>query len=167
MTESASSRTVLSRLTGLAIAASIAVVSAFVITGTAHADTTLPGGTYCAFDVIETVITDNTKLIDNSSGTRFTGHFVVTFTANGKSKTFNASGATQLSVSDANILTVTYTGPSFVGIGTKGQQNTGQPGLVFSPGRTVVTVDLNQNPAVVTSFSATAPVTNICALLAP
>lgn len=117
----------------------------------------------------ETVLTDTTKVLDNASGVRSTGHFVVQFSnpANGKSRTFNASGATQFSRS-GDILTVTYTGPSFVGLGPTGQQLTGQPGLVFSPGHTVVTVDFSSKypQPTVTSLSATAPITNICALLA-
>ncbi len=158
-----------SRLTRLALAASIAVMGALAVTGTAHADTTrtLPGGTYCKFDVTETTLKDHTKVIENASGIRSTGNFVVQFAANGKSVTYNVSGATKYSTSSSNILTATYTGPSFIGIGPGGQSNTGQPGIVYSPGRTVVTVDLNTKPQpTVLTFSATAPVTNVCALLA-
>jgi hypothetical protein len=142
-------------------------MGACAVTGTAHADetTTLPGGTYCKFDVIQTTLKDNTKPIENASGIRFTGNLVVQFAnpANGKSVTFNASGATKLSTS-GDILTATFTGPSFIAMGPGGQSNTGQPGIVYSPGRTVVTV--NTTTGTVLTFSATAPVTNVCALLA-
>jgi hypothetical protein len=170
MTESSPSRAAcVSRLTRLALAASIAVVGAFAVTGTAHADTatTLPGGTYCKFDVIQTTLKDNTKVIENASGIHSTGNFVVQWAnpANGKSVTRNVSGATKTSIS-GGILTATFTGPSFIDMGPGGQSNTGQPGIVYSPGRTVATVNLNLPQPTVLTFSATAPVTNVCALLA-
>jgi hypothetical protein len=158
------------RLTRLAMAASIAVMTVFGVATTAQANTDAtviirPGGTFCEFDVTETILTDNTKTISNPSGDRSTGHFVVEFAANGKSQTFNVSGAVETSVSGTTA-TQTFTGPSFFLIGLKGQANTGAPGISYSPGRTVVVYDISQSPAVVTSFSPTAPVTNICALLA-
>jgi hypothetical protein len=139
----------------------------FAAAGTAHADQTrtLPGGQFCKFDVIQQTLKDKTKIIDNASGIRSTGNFVVQWTnpANGKSVTRNVSGATQFSTS-GGILTATFTGPSFIDMGPGGQSNTGQPGIVYSPGNTVVTVDLSTDT--VLTFSATAPVTNVCALLA-
>ena len=147
MTESSPSRAAcVSRLTRLALAASIAVVGALAVTGTAHADTatTLPGGTYCKFDVIQTTLKDKTKVIENASGMHSTGNFVVQWAnpANGKSVTRNASGATRTSIS-GGILTATFTGPSFIDMGPGGQSNTGQPGIEGYSGRRDVTRSLS------------------------
>lgn len=158
------------RLTRLTLGAPIAVVAVFGVPVTAQAatdPTVLPGATFCGFDVTETVVTDNTKTISNPSGDRSTGHFVVQFAnpVNGQSQTFNVSGATQTSVSGTTGTQV-FTGPSFFIIGPRGRANTGAPAISYSPGHTVVQYDLSQSPPVVTSFLPTAPVTDICGLLA-
>jgi len=128
---------------------------------------TIPAARFCGFDVTETIVTDNTKTISNPSGDRTTGHFVVTFAnpANGKSRTFNVSGATQTTV-NGTTGTEVFTGPSFFIVGPGGRANTGLPAISVSPGRSVAVFDLSQSPPVLTSFSATVPVTDVCALLA-
>jgi hypothetical protein len=169
MTESSPSRAArVSRLTRLALAAPIAVTAAFAVAATAQATTdptVIPGARYCGFDVTQTILTDNTKTISNPSGDRTTGHFVVQFAANGKSQTFNVSGASEAPTVSGTTATQVFTGPSYFIIGPGGRANTGAPAISYSPGRTVVQSDTNTH--VVTSFSPTAPVTNICALLSP
>lgn len=171
MTESSPSRAArVSHFTGLALAAPIAVTAVFGVAATAQAataPTVIPGARFCGFDVTQTTLTDNTKTISNPSGDRTTGHFVVQFAnpANGKSQTFNVSGASETTVSGTTGTQV-FTGPSYFIIGPGGRANTGAPAISYSPGRTVVQFDLSQSPPVVTNFSPTAPVTDICALLA-
>jgi hypothetical protein len=157
------------RLTRLTLAAALSIAGMFGVTTTAHADTppptTLPAGRFCSFDVVRTILTDNRREITNPSGDHLNGHFVAEFAnpANGKAITFNVSGATQTSQS-GNILTVTYTGPSFLGLGPGGRANTGAPAISYLRGRTVLTVDLSTGT--VQTLSTTAPITDICKLLA-
>jgi hypothetical protein len=161
------------RLARLAIAAPIAVTAMFGVSTTALADTSstpFPGDRYCGFDVTMTTLTDNSKEIINPSGDRTTGHVVVQFTntLTGASQTFNVSGASEAPVDNGNnTFTQVFTGPSWFAIGPQGRLNTGEPALLYSPGRTVVVYDTSGPRPVVQSFSPTAPVTNICALLAP
>lgn len=158
------------RLTRLALAVPIAVTGMIGVAATAQADApsrVLPARAFCPFAVTETILTNNINPISNPSGDRFTGHFVVQFAANGKSQTFNASGAEQTSVS-GNTETDVYTGPSVFVIGPQGRANTKAPAISFAPGRTVVVADITDpDNATVTSFSPTVPVTDVCALLAP
>jgi hypothetical protein len=160
------------RLTGLAFVAPIAVTALFGAPATALADTppTFPGDNYCGFNVDMTTLTDNSKEIVNPSGDRTTGHVVVQFTnpATGASQTFNVSGASKAPVDTGNnTFTQVFTGPSWFAIGPQGRLNTGEPALLYAPGRTVVVYDTSGPRPVVKSFSHDAPITNICALLAP
>jgi hypothetical protein len=158
-----------SRLTRLALAAPIAVAAAFAGTTIAQADTPPPPqplpAKYCGFPVILTTLRDNSEKPSTNPGPS-TGNFIVQFIANGKSATFNVSGATQPSTISGTTGTQIFTGPSYNLFGTQSQINTGQPGIVYSTGRTVVTYDTTTGPNFVAlSFSSTAPVTNVCALL--
>jgi len=136
----------------------------FAATSSAHADT-LPAPQFCSFPVERTIVTDNTKRITNPGGDRKTGHLVVEFAnpANGKSVTYNVSGATQFSQS-GNILTETFTGPSFLLMGPGGRANTGGPAISYLRGRTVLTVDLTLGR--VLTLETTAPNTDVCKVLA-
>jgi hypothetical protein len=149
------------------VSAALALGGVGVTSASASAVTTtqtLPGGIFCAFDVIQTT-KDNTKFIINPSGIRSTGRFISTFTnpENGKSVTLNASGAVLNNVSD-HILTQTLTGPSVIGVGPQGKLNTGLPGIAFFTGRHVLTADLTTNTLL--SFKPKTQVTDVCALLA-
>lgn len=163
------------RFTHLALGVPIVVAAAFGVPATAQADTPpsssqpLPGGIFCAFEVTMTTLTDDreTKTLPNGDQLT-TGHYVVQFAADGKSQTFNVSGARRTSVNSTGTTeTDVFTGPSYFLLGPKGQRNTGAPGISYAPGRTVVQVDLTGPNAVVTSISHTAPVTDICELLQP
>lgn len=159
-------------LTRLALGVPIMVAAAFGVPATAQGDTPppsklMPGGTYCSFDVYRTTLTDHSAKPPNNPGPS-TGNFVVQFTnpLNGKSATFNVSGATRPPTTSGTTTTVVFTGPSWFGFGPQSQVNTKQPGIVYSPGRTVVEFDNTTGPDFIAlSFSPTAPVTDICALL--
>ena len=158
-----------SRLRYLAFAAPIAITAALGVSATAQAatgTTVLPGSVFCGFDVTQNVLIDDTKTTTLSDGTTVTaGHYVVQFSANGKSKTFDASGP-ELSSVKGTTETDVFIGPSTFLIGPKGRANTGAPAISYSPGITVVQADLSQTPPVVTKFTPTLPVTDICKLLA-
>lgn len=156
------------RLTRIALTVVIAVTGALATTGTAQADTqtnTIPGPRFCGFVVTETLVSDNAKTHTTPFGTVSTGHLVVTFTnpANGKSQTFNVSGATHDTVS-GNTVTEVFTGPFFLIAGPTSRANTGLPAISVGTGRAVLTAD--SSTRIINSFSSTVPVTDVCALLA-
>jgi hypothetical protein len=151
----------------LALAGALATTGVLATTTAAHADT-LPATTCSGFLVDQTILTDMTKEISNPSGNRFTGHLLTQYTnlSTGKSVTLNVSGAETVS-QDKNILTITYTGPAFLNLGPNGQNNAHVSGISYLRGRAVVTVDLDAQPQpTVTSLTTTAPVTDVCKLLA-
>ena len=161
-----------SHLTRLALAAAIAVTGSFALAGNAQAATdpvTIPGARFCGFDVTETVVTDKTKVTTTPRGDIATGHLVVTFAnpANGKSQTFNVSGATHRSTTNG-ITTEIFTGPFFLIAGpTSRGNNPGLPAISVGTGRAVVTGDaVTGIISSVNGFSSTVPVTNVCTLLA-
>jgi len=167
----------------LALTAAVAITGALTVTGNAQAEPTkaqpvtitFPAGVRCAFEVTMTTVDNsaqtpkNPKLLPpeglGPTGQNFTGNFVVTFAnpANGKSQTFNVSGATHVST-NGNIETETHTGPYFLLLGPKSRAATGLPGIVVGTGRAVVVGDTSTR--VIQSFSSTVPVTDVCALLA-
>jgi hypothetical protein len=131
MTRSALSRAVrVPNLARLALAAAVSTTGAFVVAGDAQAATprnapvtttiTLPGDRFCGFDVTMTTVDKSAqtpkdpKLLPpegmGPNGHNFTGNEVVTFSANGKSQTFNVSGATH-ATTNGNIETEIHTGP--------------------------------------------------------
>lgn len=123
----------------------------------------------CGFSIDVGVVANNeyqdvTTLADGTTITKITGHLVLSFTndVTRYSIVRNVSGPTTETDYPDGSATFVGKGPNWFGFGPHSQENTGEPGLVFTSG--LVTLQI-ANGAVQT-FSLSGTQVNGCALLA-
>lgn len=129
----------------------------------------IPAGAVCSFQIDIGVVANNeyqtvTTLDDGTIVTMATGRLVLSFTNHETGFTIvrNVSGpSTRFDFSD-DTGTFVLEGLSFFTFGPISQQNTGEPGLVFTSGRVVLQFHGN----IVNSFSLAGEQVNGCELLA-
>jgi hypothetical protein len=129
----------------------------------------LPAAAFCGFDVYINPVEDNefattTTLADGTTVTSVTGRFVESYTnlATGKTIIRNVSGPTTTTQRPNGTATFVGAGDNRLIFGPRGRANTGEPALVTTSGRVVVTFTGN----VATSFSLAGTQENLCATLA-
>jgi hypothetical protein len=131
----------------------------------------IPAGAVCSFQIDIGVVANNeyqtvTTLDDGTTVTKASGNLVLSFTNHTTGFTIvrNVSGpSTRFDFNDADATgTFVLEGLSFFTFGPISQENTGEPGLVFTSGRVVMQFQGN----IVDSFSLTGNQVNGCELLA-
>jgi hypothetical protein len=122
----------------------------------------------CAFPVDVGIVSNNeyqdvTTLADGTTITKITGRLVESFRndVTGKTIVRNVSGPTTETDYPDGTATFVGRGNNFFGFGPHSQANTGEPGLVFTSGRVVLSIA----GGFVTSFSLSGKQDNGCALL--
>jgi hypothetical protein len=129
----------------------------------------LPGAVFCGFDVDIEVVENHEfattrTFADGTTVTSVTGRFVESYTnlATGKSIVRDVSGPTTTTTHPDGTATFVGGGSNRLIFGPRGRANTGEPALVITTGRVVVTFDAN----VATSLSLAGRQENVCATLA-
>jgi len=130
---------------------------------------TLPAGVFCPFAIDVGVVANNeyqdvTTLADGTTITKITGKLVLSFKNDSTGYTIvrNVSGPTTETVHPDGTGTEVGAGNSSWEFGPNSQANTGEPGLVFTSGRVV----LSFTGDVLTGFSLSGTQVNGCDLLA-
>ena len=153
-------------VTVAATAATAATASAGDRVPVGNGEIFLPGAAFCGFDVDINPVEDNefatiTTLADATTITNVSGRFVESYTnlATGKTITRNVSGPTTTTQRPDGTATFVGAGNNRLIFGPRGRANTGEPALVITTGRVIVTFDGN----VATSFALAGRQENLCA----